>query len=118
MSLLVDSRDRLWVGTRTAGLLIFEKAQGVVQRFTSTSPAPYRLSADAITSISESDFGQILVSTYGGGFNLIDIADLTVSQFKAGSGPHGFALESHYVDHGRLYWRDLVGHRWIGARPL
>lgn len=110
MSLLVDSRDRLWVGTRTAGLLIFEKAQGVVQRFTSTSPAPYRLSADAITSISESDFGQILVSTYGGGFNLIDIADLTVSQFKAGSGPT--ALPSNRI---MSIMEDSTGVIWLGT---
>ena len=110
MSLLVDSKDRLWVGTRSSGVLLFSKTEGVIQRFSQSSPAPYQMSADAITSISESDFGQILVGTYGGGFNQIDVADLTVTQFEANASPGG--LPSNRIMSVK---EDSSGAVWLGT---
>ncbi|MFN3238830.1 MAG: two-component regulator propeller domain-containing protein, partial [Pseudomonadales bacterium] len=85
MSLYVDSQDRLWLGTRTAGLFLFDPAKGVVKTFASDEPEPYRLDANAITAISESQFGTLLVSTYGGGFSEIDLESLRVQAIATSS---------------------------------
>lgn len=110
MSLFVDSSDRLWVGTRSAGLFQFDGDQGVVRSFSQQSNEPYQLSANAITRITESSYGALLVSTYGGGFNEINLADFQVTQFEASSLPGG--LPTNRI---MTIKEDSTGGIWLGT---
>ncbi len=110
MSLYVDSKAQVWVGTRTAGLLLLDEKQGVLRRFHSRADEPYQLSADAITAITESSFGQLLVTTYGGGFNQIDLDTFGVKQFESGPGPD--QLPTNRI---MATFEDTSGGIWLGT---
>jgi PAS domain S-box-containing protein len=110
MSLYVDSKDQLWIGTRTAGLVLFDPNRGVLKTFARDEPEPYQLNANAITSISESQFGALLVGTYGGGFHQIDLQSFQVERFQAGS-------ESNSLPSNRIMFvlEDSQGGLWLGT---
>lgn len=110
MSLYVDSKGQVWVGTRTAGLLLLDASEGVVQRFHTAAMAPYQLSANAITAITETSFGQLLVTTYGGGFNQIDLDTFEVEQFGSGPGPE--QLPTNRI---MATFEDSTGGIWLGT---
>jgi len=110
MSLYVDSKDRLWVGTRSAGLAIFDSEQGLVKLFDQTSENPFRLSSNAITSITESEYGEMLVGTYGGGLNRVDLVSLEVTSIQASRGEG--VLRSNRI---MMVFEDSTGHIWLGT---
>ncbi|MFT5560647.1 MAG: PAS domain S-box-containing protein [Litorivivens sp.] len=110
MSLYVDSADRLWVGTRSSGLAIYDSAQGLVKLFDQSSDIPFRLSSNAITSITESAYGEMLVGTFGGGLNRIDLISLEVTSSQAGR--EEGALQSNRI---MTVFEDSTGHLWLGT---
>lgn len=110
MSLYVDSRDRLWVGTRASGLLLFDAEQGVVQQLNQGNQAPYQLSSNAITSITESKYGELLVGTYGGGLNRVNLDTFTVRSVQSGPSPGD--LQSNRI---MAVHEDQEGHIWLGT---
>ena len=110
MSLFIDSRQRLWVGTRSSGLLLFDRTEGVIRRFSQSSPAPYQMSSNAITSITESKYGELLVGTYGGGLNKINLESFAVSVMRAA--PGAGELQSNRV---MVVHEDQNGHIWLGT---
>ncbi|MDR1811048.1 MAG: response regulator [Prevotella sp.] len=61
-----DSRENLWIGLRTRGLVRYNKKQGVVQNW-SAQAGPNVLSDNFVTSVLEDSAGQIWVGTNNGG---------------------------------------------------
>lgn len=122
MSLLVDSKDHLWVGTRSMGLVLFDREAGVLQRLHADGAEPRRLTSNAITSITESVRGELLVGTYGGGINLIDLSlfstpstlstpkKVEVTSLRAGINPGD--LQSDRI---MTLYEDSVGRIWVGT---
>lgn len=110
MSLFVDSRDQLWVGTRTAGLVLFDPREGLVKRLHAGGDAPNRLTSNAITSITESTRGELLVGTYGGGINRVDLDSFAVSIVQAADMTG--ALQSNRV---MTIFEDSRGRVWLGT---
>jgi len=118
-SLFVDSKDRLWVGTRSMGLVLFDRQAGVLQRLHADGVEPRRLTSNAISSITESIRGELLVGTYGGGINLIDLSDLNksdksdtfqVTSLQAGIKPGD--LQSNRI---MTIYEDSGGRTWVGT---
>lgn len=110
MSMFVDSKDQLWVGTRAAGLFLFDPRAGVTRHFSRTSPGPVQLNSNAITDIGESRFGQLLVTTYGGGFSQIQLDDFTVEHIAASAGQS--ELPSNRI---MTVVEDSHGGLWLGT---
>jgi PAS domain S-box-containing protein len=110
MSLYVDSKERVWVGTRSAGLAVFDADRGLVKLFDQSTEVPFQLSSNAITSITESEYGEILVGTYGGGLNRIDLNNFEVTSIQA-SRREG-SLQSNRI---MTVFEDRTGHLWLGT---
>lgn len=111
MSLYVDSKERLWVGTRSAGLAVFDADLGLMKLFDQSAEIPFRLSSNAITSITESEYGEMLVGTYGGGLNRIDLNNFEVTSIQASRGEAG-TLQSNRI---MTVFEDSTGHLWLGT---
>ena len=68
LSLLCDSRDRIWIGTNR-GLMVYEEAERRLKRYNNSGRDPRSISGDVITSISEDARGDIWLVSMGGGVN-------------------------------------------------
>lgn len=73
-ALAFDKQDRLWVGTKGRGLYMLE-ANGALKHFTNDARDPYSLSDDQVYDVDVDNDGNIWIGSYGGGVNLVEIAD-------------------------------------------
>lgn len=69
MSLLMDSRARLWVGTRRDGLNLRESGETDFRQFRNRPGDVRSLRSDKISNIFEDSKGRIWIGTYGGGIH-------------------------------------------------
>ena len=67
--LFEDSRQRLWIGTRGAGLYLLD--HGRMHHFTHDADNPSSLSDSNVYAIDEDERGNIWIGTYGQGLNLV-----------------------------------------------
>lgn len=72
ISLFMDHKDQLWIGTEGQGLSVYDKKSDSFLRFRSNDNDPYALSNNHITCINEDYHGNIWIGTRGGGLNLFD----------------------------------------------
>lgn len=79
-----DKNGTMWVGTHGQGLIGFHQDSTVSTYNASTIPA---LTNDFVYSIEELNTGELLVGTYGGGLNVLDIAENHVQKFLADGTP-------------------------------
>lgn len=73
-ALLIDSKNRFWVGTVDAGLNLFQPETGTFRRYRRAKGNEQRLSSDSIHTVYEDRQGRIWVGTFTGGLNLLDPA--------------------------------------------
>lgn len=71
-TLLEDNQGRLWVGTHSAGLELFDRQLGRFLHFPPKPDDPQRLSWPSITVVHENRAGDLWIGTYGGGLNRFD----------------------------------------------
>ncbi|MBE0643585.1 MAG: response regulator [Bacteroidetes bacterium] len=71
-ALLIDSKNRFWVGTKAAGLDLFDVRTGSFRHFRRDTAKRRSLSSDSIKTIYEDSKGRIWVGTWTGGLNLLD----------------------------------------------
>ncbi|MBT8399222.1 MAG: response regulator [Rhodothermia bacterium] len=69
--LLLDSKNRMWLGTLGAGLNLFNRATGTFTSFRHNPDDPHSISGDAVGWVIEERNGRIWVLT-GSGLNLFD----------------------------------------------
>jgi signal transduction histidine kinase/DNA-binding response OmpR family regulator/ligand-binding sensor domain-containing protein len=80
VKLFEDSRGRIWVGTESAGLNVYDKKSGKFFRIAHNVSDPASLSGNAIRLMGELRDGRMLVATEGAGLNIIDLpADFLTS---------------------------------------
>ncbi len=72
MSLLTDSKGRIWVGTMRGGLSKFRQGRKSFRTFRHDPARPSSLSADGVMTIHEDASGLLWVGTFGGGLNVFD----------------------------------------------
>ncbi|MDO6719522.1 EAL domain-containing protein [Psychrosphaera sp. 1_MG-2023] len=82
-SLLVDGDTGLWVGTYDKGLFHIDLTNYEQDLFSADSEFSHRLSHNAISKIIQLSNGNIAVSTYGGGVNIIDSVSKSIIHNKS-----------------------------------
>jgi ligand-binding sensor domain-containing protein/serine phosphatase RsbU (regulator of sigma subunit) len=107
--LAADSKNRIWAGTRSSGLNLYDPEKGKFTRFSVDSTRAGSLSNNHITCILEVH-GQIFVGTAGGGINIFNEKDRGFSQISQKKGEPQ-SLSSNYV---RSLSYDGKDKLWIG----
>lgn len=109
-SLLVTTKDILWVGTFSSGLFIKDLKTGSVSRLNSINTFKRKesdaISSDSISKIIELSNNKILIATYGGGINLID-QNYNIKSFTQKSG----LSSNNIID----VLEDEKGNIWAGT---
>ena len=110
-TLFVDSRDNLWLGSESKGLLLLDKKTNSFISFSTDSPTERPVEINTIFTIAEGNNGKIWVGTENGGIKILD--------------PHKLIFEKHFYDVNnenglnnnsiRCIYRDDVGNMWIGT---
>ena len=110
MSLRLDRRGTLWIGTRESGLRTLSPDRQL--KSIAVKPGdPRSLSAAGIMTIFEARGGAIWIGTHGGGANVLDPASGLVRQLPYGSATPG-ALSSPHVT---AIAEDSHGNVWMGT---
>ncbi|TQV89554.1 hybrid sensor histidine kinase/response regulator transcription factor [Aliikangiella coralliicola] len=86
LALLVDSRNRLWVGTQKGGLNLFDQASKSFTHFKHDPDDVNTIGSNFVSSISESESGLIWIGTVSGGLNSLDVENNLVSRYEAQDG--------------------------------
>lgn len=79
----VDSKNRIWVGTREYGLFLLSAEGELVRRYIASPGTPDALQSDVVKAIEEDQFGRIWVGTYGGGVSRLNEGERTFTNYLA-----------------------------------
>ena len=110
MSLRLDRRGTLWIGTRDHGLSSLS-ASGRVTSIPVKPGDPRSLSAAGIMTIFEAKDGKIWIGTHGGGANVLDPGSGLIRQLPYGGATPG-AISGPNVS---SFAEDQSGNLWIGS---
>ncbi|MEQ6119764.1 two-component regulator propeller domain-containing protein [Reichenbachiella sp. MALMAid0571] len=92
-----DSKERIWIGTRTGGLVDFDEKSGSTIYDKSNG-----LSSNYILSIEEDLKGNIVIGTNAGGLSTIDEKD-SVSTFHFQNDDSGILIFNTHIDENNGY---------------
>lgn len=79
----VDSKNRIWVGTRDYGLFLLAQDGNIIRHFLASSGSRGALQSDMVKSIEEDAFGRIWVGTYGGGVSRLNEGERDFTTYLA-----------------------------------
>ena len=109
-ALLVDAKDRLWVGT-DGGLDRLEPGGHVFTHFTNAPSDPTSLGENKVRVLREDDSGGLWVGTSTAGLNRLDMARGRFERFR--HEPNTPASLAH--DQVRAILQDRDGRMWVGT---
>ncbi len=72
LSLLIDHKERIWIGTEDGGLNLYDPDSGEFSRFRKNQNDPFGLGSNYITDLLEDNNGNIWVATWDSGLDLLD----------------------------------------------
>ena len=104
-SLLVDSKDRVWVGTSEAGLLQLQDTDTDAPRL-AANPVRPSLSGDLVECLAEDNFGSIYVCTNRG----LDVLNPGSNDLRHYTGEDGLVRGNV-----QLAMRDATGTLWFAS---
>ena len=110
--LLVDRRDRLWVGTSTDGLNLFNKDRETFSNFRKDSEVS--LTDNNILSLYEDRIGNIWIGT-SNGFNYLSHTEdgqLTIQRFHSQNEVQRKQKNDHVIT---CFFQDEQNHLWVGT---
>ena len=81
-TLLYDSQRRLWVGSATSGIRLFDPQLNVIADYRHSKDNDNTVSADGITDIYEDSDGDIWIATYGAGLNRYDQLTASFKRYR------------------------------------
>ena len=110
-TLLIDRRQRVWIGTWGSGLECYDPASGAVRFYTNAAGDPTSLSSNLILSLHEDPGGKIWVGTGDAGLNLLDPETGTVRRFTHEPGIL-YTLNNDIIC---SMYEDEAGALWIGT---
>lgn len=64
-----DSKNRMWLGTRDNGLILFDETKGVLKKYTSNTENSNSISENNIRTITEAEDGNLWIGTENQGIN-------------------------------------------------
>ena len=109
-----DSANNLWIGTRGAGLDLFNPILDSFTHYRHDPKNKFSLSNDTIFSILEDHLGNIWIGTLGGGLDLLDR--------KSGRFEHYFHQEnnSFSLSNNKVFtiYEDRQGTLWVGCGSM
>ena len=80
-TLLIDSNNDLWIGTRQSGLIKYDK-EGMISRFTYNPKIQNSLISNNILSIAEDFSGNLWVGTDGQGLSVLNLLDKGFTTYR------------------------------------
>jgi len=99
-----DRQNFLWVGSRNHGLFSLDPQTGEWRYFSHDPENPRSLSSNMITSILETQTGEMWMGTYGGGLNRMDRNKGTFEHFTTSQGlPNDVVYGILEDGHGQLW---------------
>jgi PAS domain S-box-containing protein len=108
--LLFDRRGRLWIGTRDAGLALFEKGDNFIH-YRHDPADPQSLAHNEVWGLAEDPAGNLWVATYGGGLSVRDPATGTFRHYRhRADDPHSLG-----TDLTTSVFTDRSGALWVGT---
>lgn len=111
LSILEDSKHRLWIGTYGGGLNLLDRQTGKFRIFKKNNTKAPGICDDIIFSITEDDKGMIWVASENSGVSIFNPADETFTNYEY-TGAGNTSLGSNSINH--LY-KDRKGNIWIGT---
>lgn len=104
-----DDQDRLWVGTLTDGLFLYDVDKAQLREFEPSSGEPFP--NPGVTALFETPDGHLWATTYGEGLFRID-PEGRVSFFRAQDSEGGLSSNRLFAVHGdeELIWLGTVGN--------
>ncbi|HEX4299420.1 MAG TPA: two-component regulator propeller domain-containing protein [Gammaproteobacteria bacterium] len=102
-----DSQGRIWLGTFSNGLDVYDPSTGSFRHFHHVPGDPNTIASDSIWSLGSLPDGRLLIGTYDAGLDILDATNGTVKHFPANSGPAAPAnnrINNIYVDHSGHVW--------------
>jgi signal transduction histidine kinase/ligand-binding sensor domain-containing protein len=110
-ALLVDSDDRVWVGTGGGGLARLREDGRSFERIVNRPDNPATPSDNFVTTLLEDRAGRLWMGTRSGGVNLVDRSTLQVQRIPVD--PQDPEALAH--DYVTSILEDRAGNLWIGS---
>lgn len=107
-SLLVDSKENLWIGTYGGGLSKMNIKSGQFTHFYPDLEKSNKISHTIITCILEDKKGYIWVGTFGGGLNRINPLDHSIEIFREKDGLPSDVVKAILEDDSGQLWISTV----------
>lgn len=106
-----DVEGVLWIGTRSDGLIAYDRRRSSTKRFVNDSSSPGSLSSNFITHIHDSRDGRLWITTGSGGFNAFDRSNNTFTHFTTQDGFLDDFLFGFLEDEHGNFW--ISSHKGI-----
>jgi len=115
-TLFYDSQDRLWVGSATKGVRVYDKKLKVIGNYTHSENDKGSLSANGITDIYEDRDGDIWIATYGAGINRLDEKTNYFDRYKYSNKGHN-PFSNNQLSSNNVYqiFEDDEGYIWLAT---
>lgn len=110
-ALLIDSQERIWVGTWGDGLFLYDKNLKLITHFNEQAATPHRLASNLVQTLFEDNDGDVWIGTNGGG---LAVYQNQTSQLRR------FSTDSHAnnkISHNRIWAisEGESGQIWVGT---
>lgn len=104
----VDSKNRIWVGSREHGLFLLNQDGKAIRHFVAAAGSRDALQSDVVKSVEEDQFGRIWVGTYGGGVSRLNEGERGFTTYLADAAKPG-AIGSNtiwdiFLDSADVLW--------------
>lgn len=111
LSLLEDTRSRLWIGTENRGLFMLDLKSGQFKNYMNDVRNTYSLNSNSIWSLFEDVDGTIWIGSYKGGICKIDPFESRFRHISESSGEKS-SISRSLVS---AFAEDQEGNMWIGT---
>ena len=103
-----DQRGRIWLGTFSNGLDLYDPVTGSFRHFHHVPGDPSTIASDSIWSLGSLPDGRLLIGTYDSGLDVLDARDGSIKHFPANAGP--VAPGNNRINSIHV---DGAGHVWL-----
>jgi ligand-binding sensor domain-containing protein len=107
-SILIDQKNRVWLGTINSGLILFDPQKGVQKHFESSIDDPYSICSNSINDIFQDKDGYIYIATESGGLCEWDENTESFIRYVHNESNSGSLVDDRVIslfqDHGGVLW--------------
>jgi len=109
-----DANKNIWIGTEGGGVNFYNRKTGKFTSYIHQNSKKNSLSEDNVHDLIFYEKDKLLVATYGGGLNVVDITDINNPKFKCyKNNPNNpYSLKSDYL---QSLFQDSKGRIWVGT---